>query len=267
MSSLFKADHTGLYLASGASLANVPSPVTVKVSVSDPGSTDPSSVVTSGGFTLTINPEAQVGGPEGKIIISEVDPSGSGAGNNTYKEDWFELTNTGVQPVDLAGWSADDSHEVAGKFPLQDVSSIAPGESVVFVQADTSSTATTTPAQTVAAFRSDWGLGADVQVGFYSDEDGLSQSGDEVNVYDAGENLVTGVSFGASENQVSFDNSAGITGPIDTFSDAGGDDGSFTDSHGETGSPGFAHIAPTVAVTEADPSGSGNKAYGADWSS
>ena len=110
----------------------------------------------------------------------------------------------------------------------------------------------TTPAETVAAFKSDWGLSANVQVGFYSDEDGLSQSGDEVNVYDAGENLVTGVSFGASENKVSFDNSAGITGPIDTFSDAGGDDGSQTDSHGETGSRGFAHIAPTVAVTEVD---------------
>ena len=71
VSNLFKADHTGLYLASGASLANVPSPVTVKVSVSDPGSTDPSSVVTSGVFTLTINPVASVGGPEGKIIIRD----------------------------------------------------------------------------------------------------------------------------------------------------------------------------------------------------
>src|SRR6202034_1427975 len=124
--------------------------------------------------------------------------------------------------------------------------------------------ATTTPAQTVAAFRSDWGLSSSVQVGWYSDQDGLSQSGDEVNVYDAGENLVTGVSFGASENKVSFDNSAGITGPIDTFSDAGGDDGSQTDAEGETGSPGFAHIAPTVAVTEVDPAGS-SAAYKADW--
>ena len=101
-------------------------------------------------------------------------------------------------------------------------------------------------------------------MGWYSDGDGLSQSGDEVNVYDAGENFVTGVSFGASENKVSFDNSAGITGPIDTFSDSGGDDGSFTDTQGETGSPGFAHIAPTVAVTEVDPAGS-SAAYKADW--
>ena len=58
VSNLFEADHTGLYLASGASLANVPSPVTLKVSVSDTGSTDPSSVVMSGAFTLTVKSEA-----------------------------------------------------------------------------------------------------------------------------------------------------------------------------------------------------------------
>jgi uncharacterized protein YjiK len=264
VSNLFKADHTGLYVASGASLANVASPVTIKVNISDPGSTDPSSIVSSGNFALTVKSATAVTGAESKIIISEVDPSGSGSGNNSYDEDWFELTNTGVQPVDLTGWSADDSHEVAGKFALQGVSTIAPGESVVFVQADTAAGATTTPAQTVAAFKSDWGLGANAQVGFYSDADGLSQSGDEVNVYDAGETLVTGVSFGASENKVSFDNSAGVTGAIDTFSDAGGDDGSKTDADGETGSPDFAHIAPTVAVTEVDPAGS-SAAYKADW--
>ncbi len=267
VSGLFTADHTGLYVAPGASLANVPSPVTITVTVKDPDAVDASSFpngVESNAFTLTITSHTPVTGSESKIIISEVDPSGSGAGNNSYAEDWFELTNAGTQPVDLTGWSADDSHEVAGKFPLLGVSTIDPGESVVFVQADTAVGATTTPAATVAAFRSDWGLSSNVRVGWYSDGDGLSQSGDEANVYDAGENFVTGVSFGASENKVSFDNSAGITGPIDTFSDSGGDDGSFTDGEGETGSPGFAHIAPTIAVTEVDPAGS-SAAYGADW--
>jgi uncharacterized protein YjiK len=265
--SLFKADHTGLYLATGASLVGVPSPVTIHVTVKDPNAIDASSFpngVTSGAFTLTVNSVSAPTGAESKVIVSEVDPSGSGSGNNTYGEDWFELTNTGTQPVDLTGWSADDSHEVAGKYPLFGVSTIDPGQSVVFVQADTAMGAATTPAQTVAAFKSDWGLSSNVQVGYYSDSDGLSQSGDEVNVYDAGENFVTGVSFGASENQVSFDNSAGITGAIGAFSDSGGDDGSITDSHGETGSPGFAHIAPTVAVTEVDPAGSA-AAYGSDW--
>jgi uncharacterized protein YjiK len=263
VSALFKADHTGLYLAPGASLASVNSPITINVTVSDPGATDaPASVTTTTPFTLTVNAEAPPTGPESKIIISEVDPSGSGSDNNTYGEDWFELTNTGTQSVDLTGWSADDSHEVAGKCPLNGVSTIAPGESVVFVQADTAVGATTTPAQTVAAFKSDWGLSSNVQVGYYSDTDGLSQSGDEVNVYDEGENLVTAVSFGAAENKVTFDNSAGITGPIDTFSDLG--DNATTDTTGEIGSPGSAAIAPTVAVTEVDPAGS-SAAYGSDW--
>lgn len=189
VSDLFNADHTGLYVASGASLANVASPVTIKVSVSDPGSTDPSSVVSTGNFTLTVDSVGSASGAESKVIISEVDPSGSGGGNNGYGEDWFELTNTGTQPVDLTGWSADDSHEAAGKYPLNGVSAIAPGESVVFVQADTAAGAGLTPAQTVAAFRTDWSLGPNVQVGYYSDEDGLSQSGDEVNVYDGGRTL------------------------------------------------------------------------------
>jgi uncharacterized protein YjiK len=267
VSSLFKADHTGLYVATGASLASATSPVKITVTVKDPGAVDASTFpngVTSSAFTLAITSHTAVTGAESKIIISEVDPSGSGAGNNSYAEDWFELTNAGTQPVDLTGWSADDSHEVAGKDPLFGVSTIDPGESVVFVQANTAVGATTTPADTVAAFRSDWGLSSTVQVGWYSDGDGLSQSGDEVNVYDAGENLVTGVSFGASENKVSFDNSAGITGAIDTFSDSGGDDGSFTDAKGETGSPGFADIAPTIAITEVDPAGS-SASYKADW--
>ncbi len=270
VSGLFTADHTGLYVAPGASLANVPSPVSITVTVKDPGAVDASSFpngVTSSPYALTITAHTPVTGAESKIIISEVDPSGSGAGNNSYGEDWFELTNTGTQPVDLTGWSADDSHEVAGKFPLLGVSTIGPGESVVFVQADTAVGATTTPTDTVAAFKSAWGLSSTAQVGWYSDEDGLSQSGDEVNVYDAGENFVTGVSFGASEDKVSFDNSAGITGPIDTFSDSGGDDGSFTDSEGETGSPDFAHIVastPSVAITEVDPTGS-SMSYAADW--
>jgi uncharacterized protein YjiK len=267
VSSLFTADHTGLYVATGASLASAVSPVTITVTVKDPAAVDAGSFpngVTSSPFALTVTAQTQASGGEGKIIISEVDPSGSGGGNNSYHEDWFELTNTGTQPVSLTGWSADDSHEVAGKFPLLGVASIAPGESVVFVQANTASGATTPPAATLTAFKSDWGLASNVQVGWYSDADGLSQSGDEVNVYDAGENFVTGVSFGASENKVSFDNSAGITGPIDTFSDAGGDDGSFTNSMGETGSPGFADIAPTVAITEVDPTGS-SMSYKADW--
>jgi uncharacterized protein YjiK len=267
VSNLFEADHTGLYVAPNASLAGASSPVTITVTVKDPGAVDAgthSSGVTSSPFTLTITSVTQVTGAESKIMISEVDPSGSGSGNNTYGEDWFELTNTGTQTVDLTGWSADDSHEVAGKNPLFGVSSIAPGESVVFVQADTADGATTTPADTVAAFRAAWGLAASVQVGWYSDQDGLSQSGDEVNVYDAGENLAAGVSFGVSENKVSFDNSAGINGPIDTFSDPGGDGGAFTDSEGETGSPGVAQIAPTVAITEVDPAGS-SASYKADW--
>ena len=92
--------------------------------------------------------------------------------------------------------------------PALGVSTIAPGESL-FVQANT---AVAPPRRRQPPWPHSGATGvcaSDVHVGWYSDTDGLSQSGDEVNIYDASQNLVTGVSFGASENKVSFDNLAG----------------------------------------------------------
>src|SRR6476646_157554 len=40
------------------------------------------------------------------VIISEVDPSGSG---RSYAADWFEVTNTGTSDVNLTGWKMDDN--------------------------------------------------------------------------------------------------------------------------------------------------------------
>jgi hypothetical protein len=61
---------------------------------------------------------------------------------------------------------------------------------------------------TVAAFKKDWGLGPDVQVGWYDNTDGLSTGGDEVNVFDSSDNWVSGVSFGAIAKGQTFDNFA-----------------------------------------------------------
>src|SRR5262249_33858367 len=79
------------------------------------------------------------------IIISEVEPSGSSAVSNTYNADWFELTNTGASAVNITGWKMDDnSHTFANAVALRGVTSIAPGQTVVFVEglADGSTDAT-----------------------------------------------------------------------------------------------------------------------------
>jgi uncharacterized protein YjiK len=170
------------------------------------------------------------------VRITEVSPTSSGA--SSYGADWWELTNLGTATADLSGWKMDDgSDELAKAVALSGVSSLAPGESAVFVEGDSG---------TVAAFEASWFGGsvpAGFEIGTYSGSGvGLSSGGDEVNVFDAGGEPVTGVSFGAGTDGVTFDNAAGLgstaspPATISTLSVAGVN-GAFT-AGGETGSPG-----------------------------
>jgi hypothetical protein len=129
-----------------------------------------------------------------KITESESSEAGSG------KADWFEFTNFGSSPVNVAGYKMDDnSHTFANSVALSGITLIAPGESVCFFEV-----AGSTPL-TVQGFRDWWGLGVSVQVGTYSGSGvGLSSSGDEVNVYDSSGTLVNGVAFGAATAGVTF---------------------------------------------------------------
>lgn len=151
------------------------------------------------------------GASRAAIIISEVDPSGSSATSNTYNADWFELTNTGAAAQDITSWKMDDnSHAFANAVALRGVTSIAPGHSVVFVEGLTDGS---TDATIDSNFESFW-FGSSVPAGFtignYGGASvGLSQTADEVNIYNAGGNLVTGVGFANATLGVSFDNSAG----------------------------------------------------------
>ena len=155
---------------------------------------------------------AIAGSAHAAIIISEVDPSGSATASNTYAADWFELTNTGAAAVDITNWKMDDnSHAIASAVALRGVTSIAPGQSVVFVEglADGSTDATID-----ANFESFW-FGASVPAGFaignYGGSGvGLSQTADEVNIYDSTGTEVVGVGFAASSTGVTFDNAAGL---------------------------------------------------------
>lgn len=121
------------------------------------------------------------------VRITEVSPTAS----STAGSDWFELTNFGGFAVDITGWKMDDnSFNIANAVALSGVTSIAPGESVLFIESAAGAN--------VAAFRSWWGGLSTVQVGFYSGSGvGLSSGGDGVIVFDALNAPVEQVSFGA----------------------------------------------------------------------
>lgn len=181
------------------------------------------------------------------ILITEVDASGSG--NAAYAADWFELTNTGSAAVNITGWKMDDnSNAFANAVALRGVTSIAAGQSVVFLEGNSTGT---TDATIDANFKSAW-FGSNVPsgliIGNYGGSGvGLSTSGDAVNIFDGSGNLITRVDFGAAAAGT-FDNKAGLNNVALTQKSVVGVNGAFASvTGGEIGSPGV-----IAAVPEAD---------------
>jgi Lamin Tail Domain len=148
------------------------------------------------------------------VRITEV--SAWGSGNGPYAADWFELTNTGTVALNPSTWKFDDSSNLfSAALILNGISSIAPGESVIYLEVG----ATATPATVAAAFRTSW-FGANppagLQIGSYTGSGaGLSTAGDSVNIFDSAGTVITGVNFGASPGTIpfaTFDNAAGASG-------------------------------------------------------
>jgi VCBS repeat-containing protein len=167
-----------------------------------------SSVGTNGAF-VAANDANEIGSPGsvGRLIISEVAPWSSG--NSPVGADWFEVTNTSVAAINIAGWKIDDnSQSPAGAVALNGVTSIAPGESVIFIES-------ANPAAARAAFINTWFGGntpANLQIGTYTGAGvGLGTGGDAVNLYDATNVLRASVGFGMSPTGTfaTFDNAAG----------------------------------------------------------
>jgi hypothetical protein len=198
-------------------------------------------------------PVGPAGAAASDIRITEVAPWGSSVTAPSYAADWFELTNTGASPVTITGWKMDDnSYSSASAVALNGITTIAAGESVVFVEGT---------ATTATAFKTAWGLGSSVQVGYYSGSGvGLSTAGDAVTIFDSSNAVVTAVSFGAATNYKSFDNAAGLgstTTPATAIStlSAIGTNGAFQApdtnfASAQIGSPGTIANAPAPVVPE-----------------
>jgi hypothetical protein len=260
----FEIVGTSLYLKAGTTLNHAAKPtLSVTVAVDDPAVGSSPDASTS--FTLTVTQAVAAS----SIAISEVAPWSSS--NSPVAADWFEVTNTGSTAVDLTGWKMDDnSHSIANAIALNGITSIAPGEAVIFVE-------TANLASAAAAFRSLW-FGTNpprvTQIGSYSGSGvGLSSSGDEVVLFDGAGNLVTGVGFGASPTGAfaTFDNHTGAgssTLPLPVIStlSATGINGAFVAPAdvNEIGSPGIGNVA-RLLITEVAPWASSNSPYLADW--
>ena len=182
------------------------------------------------------------------IIVSEVAPWSSG--NSSLGSDWFELTNTGNSAVSITGWKMDDaSSSFSSGATLNGISSIAPGESVIFIESSTSK---------ASQFKTLWfgpNAPAGLQIGQYNGSGlGLSTDGDQVNIFNASGVLQAKVIFGASDSAApfqTFDNRAGINnGTISLLSQIG-TNGAFaaaSSSVGEVGSPGLIPAPSALAL-------------------
>jgi Lamin Tail Domain len=195
------------------------------------------------------------------IRITEVAPWGSGS--TDYGSDWFELTNLGSVALNPSTWKMDDNSNLfSSAFPLNGISSIAPGESVIYMEVTAGSEASVT-----ASFRTAW-FGATppagLKIGTYTGTGlGLSTGGDAVNIFDAAGNLITAVTFGANPTSApyaSFDNAAGVSGSISALSVVG-TNGAFLSLEVSPktpgiGSPGKIANATTSSSTTTTTSGS-----------
>jgi hypothetical protein len=199
--------------------------------------------------------------PFPNLVITEVmsgESTNNINGDTSGHTDWFELSNLGDFPVNLAGFRIDDSHAaLAQSATVTNQAAIQPGESVIFVQD-----------MAPQAFRDWWGtnLPPTVQVISYSGKgQGLSGSGDAVNVWNAiatdNLDLVATASFLAATNGISFDfnpnipNQTGFLGFAPDGLSMNGVNGAFAAAvGGDIASPGTIVTLPTLlGITPANP--------------
>jgi len=185
---------------------------------------------------------ASLTGAQAALIITEV-MSSSGTGGTP---DWFEVTNTGTSAVDITNFRFDDgSFRFGSSVPLVGVTSMAAGQSVVFIE-------TSTPLTTIADFRTFWGGSATTAViGSYTGAGvSLSSGGDGASIFDTSEVSVAFVSFGAATTGSSFGYDLASYPNQNGFGglSVNGSNGAFISANalGNIGSPGVAFFPSEV---------------------
>ncbi|RYD45897.1 MAG: hypothetical protein EOP85_08485, partial [Verrucomicrobiaceae bacterium] len=177
----FEIIGTGLYLKAGTVLdyeTKTSYTVTVNVDDASVGATPDATV----NFTLNVIDQEIETPPSSAIIVTEVTSWGNSS--SPVGNDWIELTNVSASPVDITGWKVDDNSNsfALGGF-LSGVTTIAPGESVVFLLEVTAANF----AAKSETFIHTWFNGtapAGFQLGYVDIGGiGLGSGGDVVNIY------------------------------------------------------------------------------------
>ncbi|MEP7337334.1 MAG: SdiA-regulated domain-containing protein, partial [Acidobacteriota bacterium] len=258
--SAFQIIGTALYLKAGVALNSTVKPsYSVAVNVDDPavGITPDATA----NYVLMVTAAA---GGKASLIISEVAPWSSGNSDPSLRVDWFEVTNIGTATANIAGWRVDDdSRAFNTAVALNGVTSIATGESVIFLE-------TADLAGKSAAFKTLW-FGANppasLQIGSYSGAGiGLSTGGDQVNLFDSAGAVQAGVVFGASPSGPfpTFDNAARVNNATISILSVVGVNGAFAAANdsAEIGSPGTIGASSTplvnIVATDANAAETGN---------
>jgi hypothetical protein len=158
--------------------------------------------------------------------------------------EFVELTNFGASPVDMTGWSFDDSSETPGSQSLSAFGAVASHESVILTDLSASD------------FRTDWSLPTSVKV-IGGNSNNLSRA-DEINIYDDDNALVTQLTYddqsiaGSPRTNNISGNPMTLAAALLTSADttqwnlsANGDTyGSYTSAAGEIGNPGSFSFVP-----------------------
>ena len=262
----FEVDSNGLYIKAGTVLDfETKSSYSVTIRVDDPtvGSTPDASTT----FTLDVTDVINEDPAHPSLFISEVAPWSSG--NSPVAADWFEVTNTGPNAVNITGWTMDDNSNGTGKVALRGVRIIPAGASVIFIEGNATGS---NDAALAAAFSNTW-FGSStpptgVLIGGYGGSGvGLSTGGDAVNLYNSAGVLQSNVTFGASPSSspfATFDNSGALNNSTISLLSAVGTHGAFkaVNDASEIGSPG---TVGKLFISEVAPWSSGNSPVAADW--
>ena len=261
----FEITGTSLYIKAGTVL-DYETQITYNITINVDDTTVGTNPDASVSYTLTVLDVLNETPQTTSVTISEVAPWSSSNGS-TIAADWFEVTNTGTTAINLTGWKMDDnSNSYASSVPLNGITTIAPGESVIFLEASASNPSATV----IANFKSVW-FGANppasLQVGTYQGSGvGLSSGGDAVNLYDNNGILKANLVFVASPAGPfkTFNNALGLNNTIISLLSEVKVNDAFVavNDVNEIGSPGsIGHLF----ISEVAPWSSGNSPVAADW--
>ncbi len=144
---------------------------------------------------LLLTTMASLATGQAALVITEVMSSSAHSGG-TNNADWFELTNTGMLDISLAGLSWNDGDTTDANTLFTGLSILGAGQSVII---------TGEPAGTEASWISDWGLSGVTVLHQGSAFHNFSSSGDSIQIYDSLGATLFQITFGAATTGYSME--------------------------------------------------------------